>query len=230
MTSTQLGYPVLHYNMHWGLVEPACSFLQCATTTSLGPGMVVKNGFGAALPYLCNSMCQFKSGNGPLESMTPGDLHWGLVEPDCSMHDCTVTADFGPGVVTYNGPGAIWRQCVDPVCHADMGKGPPESFAPGDLHWGLVEPNCASPYNTAAMCLGPGVVTHKDLHWDLVESSCALLHRTAVHNSGPGEVQYKDPFGGLVVPHHALLHDTVIHGYGFRVSTPLLCRGVYRGV
>ena len=124
-----------------GFVEPSRSFLHGTTLTSLGPGVVFRNCSGAALPQLCHSICHHKSGNGPLESMTPGDLHWGLVEPGFSSTHGIANTCLGPGVATYTSPGVAMIQRDAVECHYKQGNGPPVSVTPGDLHWGLVEPN-----------------------------------------------------------------------------------------
>ena len=189
-----------------GFVESSCSFLHCTILTSLGPGVVFHNGSGAALPQLCHSICHHKSGNGPLESMTPGDLHWGLVEPGFSSTHGISNTCLGPGEATYTSPGVAMIQRDALACHYKQGNGPPVSVTPGDLHWGLVEPNCALPYSTAALCSGPGAVACQYLQCGFVESSFSFLHCTILTSLGPGVVFHNGSGAALPQLCHSICH------------------------
>ena len=122
-----------------------------------------------------NALADYKWGNGPLESMTPCNLHWGLVEPGFSATHGITDACMGPGVAIHKSPGVAMILCDDVACHYKLGNGPFASMTPGDLHWGLVEPNCAVPYSTAALCSGPGAVACQYLQCGFVESSFSFL-------------------------------------------------------
>ena len=91
-------------------------------------------------------------GNGPLASVAPGDVHWGLVV--LSALRCTLF---------------VVSMALHSIHLVQLGNGPLESVAPGDVHWGLVVPGALQCTLVVQLGDGPNVsVVSGDLHWGLV--------------------------------------------------------------